>query len=256
MKRRLIRPALAGLLLFALAAGVRAQAPGAPGSGSAAEAPIPPAPQRWLTDEAGFLSSPDVAAELDARLEEYERASGHQLIVYIGRTTGGVPIDEWATRAFEKWRLGRRGLDDGLALFVMAADRRLRIEVGYGLESVVPDALAGRVIQNDMAPLLEKGDHDGAVRAAIDRLTATIAGESAAGGEGEQPAPRRPMTLGEKILAGIAVLFFLILFITNPSLALYLLFTILSGGRGGGGGRGGFSGGGGRSGGGGASGSW
>lgn len=253
-RRRLIRPALAGLLLLALAAGVQAQAPGLPGVGSTSETPVPPAPQRWLTDEAGFLS-PGVAAELDARLEEYERASGHQLIVYIGRTTGGAPIDEWAAKAFEKWRVGRRGLDDGLALFVMAADRRLRIEVGYGLESVVPDALAGRVIQNDMAPLLEKGDNDGAVRAAIDRLTETIAGESAAGGGEERPGPGRPMTLGEKILVGIAVLFFLILFITNPSLALYLLFTILSGGRGGGG-RGGFMGGGGRSGGGGASGSW
>jgi len=83
----------------------------------------------------------------------------------------------------------------------------------------------------------------------------TAAGSSAAK-EGE-PKKGRPLTLFEKVLVGIAVLFFLILLITNPSLALYLLFTILSGGRGGGsGGRGGFSGGGGRFGGGGASGSW
>jgi uncharacterized protein len=139
----------------------------------------------------------------------------------------------------------------------MAADRRLRIEVGYGLEETIPDALAGRVIAEELAPRLERGDADGAVRAAVERLIAISAGEAGAAGGGEgQPAPKRPMTLGEKILVGIAVLFFLILFITNPSLALYLLFTILSGGRGGGGGRGGFMGGGGRSGGGGASGSW
>ena len=255
-RRRLIRPALAGLLLLALAAGVRAQAPGAPGSGGVAETPIPPAPQRWLTDQAGFLS-PAAAAEIDARLEEYERSSGHQFLVYIGASSGAAPIEDWAVRAFAAWKVGRRGLDDGLVLFIMAADRRLRIEVGYGLEEKVPDALAGRVIAEELAPRLERGDRDGAVRAAVERLIAVISGEAgAAGGGEEQPPPKRPMTLGEKILVGIAVLFFLILFITNPSLALYLLFTILSGGRGGGGGRGGFMGGGGRSGGGGASGSW
>jgi len=246
--RRLLLPALAGLLLFALAAGMQAQ------TEAGIQVPIPAPPQRWLTDEAGFLS-PATAAELDARLEAYERSSGHQVIVYIGRTTGTVPLDEWAVRAFAAWKVGRRGLDDGLVLFIMAEDNRLRIETGYGLEGTIPDALAGRIIRDEMAPRLQGGDNDGAVRAAVDRLIAVISGEGAAAGGGEEPrAEGRPMTLSEKILLGIGILFFLILFITNPSLAIYLLFTILSGGRGGG--RGGFSGGGGRSGGGGASGSW
>jgi uncharacterized protein len=245
--RRYSLPALAGLLFCALAAGALAQA------GTGAEAPIPASPQRWLTDEAGFLSS-SAAAEFDARLEEYERSSGHQFLVYIGRSTGITPIEDWAVRAFAAWKVGRRGLDDGLVLFLMAEDRRVRIEVGYGLEGKMPDALAGRIINEEMVPRLQNGDNDGAVRAAIDRLTAVIAGEGAAGGGEERTGSGRPLTLFEKVLIGIGILFFIILFITNPSLALYLLFTILSGGRGGG--RGGFSGGGGRSGGGGASGSW
>ncbi len=245
-KRRLLLPALAGLFLFALATGVQAQ------SGTGSEIPVPAAPQRWLSDEAGFLS-PAAVAELDARLEAYERSSGHQLIVFIGKTTGDVPIEDWAVRAFASWKVGRQGLDDGLVLFIMAEDRRVRIEVGYGLEGIVPDALAGRIINDEMVPRLQQGDNDGAVRAALDRLTAVISGEGAASGGEEGPGAGRRLTLFEKILIGIAVLFFIILFITNPSLALYLLFTILSGGRGG---RGGFSGGGGRSGGGGASGSW
>ena len=241
-------PALAGLFLLALAAGAPAQ------SGAGSEVPIPAAPQRWLTDEAGFLS-PAAAAEFDARLEEYERTSGHQVIVYIGKTTGDVPLEDWAVRAFESWKVGRKGLDDGLVLFIMAADQRLRIEVGYGLEGAVPDALAGRIISDEIVPRLQQGDNDGAVRAALDRLTAMASGEeTAANGEKPAASPARPLTLFEKVLIGIGILFFLILLITNPSLALYLLFTILSGGRGGG--RGGFSGGGGRSGGGGASGSW
>jgi uncharacterized protein len=242
--RRYFLPALAGLLL-AVSAGAPAQ------RGS----PIPAPPQRWLSDTVGFLS-PGTATELDARLEEYERTSGRQVVVYIGNSTGGIPIEDWAVKAFESWKVGRKGLDDGLVLFIMAADKRIRIEVGYGLEGVVPDALAGRVISEEIMPRLQQGDNDGAVRAALDRLLAIVSGdESTTGGTREPDArPSRPLTLFQKVLIGIGVLFFLVLLITNPSLALYLLFTILSGGRGGG--SGGFSGGGGRSGGGGASGGW
>jgi uncharacterized protein len=137
----------------------------------------------------------------------------------------------------------------------MAADQRLRIEVGYGLEGVVPDALAARIINDEMVPRMQSGDNDGAVRAAIERLMTIVSGDSATASGAREPAakPSRPLTLFEKILIGIGVLGFLLLLITNPSLAIYLLFSILSGGRGGGGG---FSGGGGRSGGGGASGGW
>jgi uncharacterized protein len=264
--RRSFLPALAGLLLLALAAGAPAQAPaaGVPSerdgtalrAGEGVEAPIPAPPRRWLTDSAGLLS-PAAAAEIDARLEAYERATGRQVIVYIGSTTGNVPIEDWAVKAFAAWKVGRRGLDDGLVLFIMAADKRLRIEVGYGLEGVVPDALAGRVINDDIVPRLQAGDSDGAVRAGVERLLAIVSGDEPAAGGAEEPGarPARPLTLFEMVLIGIGVILFLILLVTNPSLAIYLLFSILSGGRGGGG-RGGFSGGGGRSGGGGASGSW
>lgn len=244
--RHLFRLALAGtLLILALAAA----AAGDTGT------PIPAPPQRWLTDAAGMLS-PQVAAQLDARLQEYERDSGHQIVVYISKTTGGIPIEDWAVKAFKSWRVGRKGLDDGLALFVMAEDHRVRIEVGYGLEGQVPDAIASRIINDDMVPRLQQGDNDGAVTAALDSLFAVLSGETASGGGQAQPRASPKLTWFQKILIGIGILGFLLLLITNPSLALYLLFTILSGGRGGGGGGGGFSGGGGRSGGGGASGSW
>ncbi len=249
MKPRKLFPAiLAGALLLVLAAGARAEV----------GTPVPPAPERWLTDTVHFLS-PATAAELDARLQAFERSSGHQVIVYIGQTTGEVPIEDWAVKAFEAWRIGRKGLDDGLALFVMAADKRVRIEVGYGLEGKVTDAMAGRIIRDDMMPQLQNGDNDGAMKAAVERVIAVITGDStadnAADGQDPEPKPAAKLTWMQKIIIGIAILGFLLLLITNPSLAIYLLFSILSGGRGGGGG-GGFSGGGGRSGGGGASGSW
>ena len=245
--RKFIPGILAGSLLFLVL-----------GTGARAEVgtPIPPAPQRWLTDTAGLLSA-QAAAEIDARLQAYEQSSKHQLLVYIGTTTGVVPIEDWAALAFKDWKVGRQGLDDGLVLFIMAEDRRVRIEVGYGLEGLVTDALAGRIINDVLVPGLQKGDPDNAVSQAVESLITVISGTSAAAGQETEPQAPAKLTWMQKIIIAIAILGFLLLLITNPSLAIYLLFSILSGGRGsGGGGGGGFSGGGGRSGGGGASGSW
>jgi len=230
----------------------------------AAETPIPPAPTQWVTDTANFMS-PGTARALNGRLEEYERSTGHQLIVYIGQTTGDAPIEDWAVRAFAKWKVGRKGIDDGLVLFIMSTDRKLRFEVGYGLEPVVPDAIASRIINEVIVPRIQTGDRDGAVSAGMDAAM-TVIGGGGLGGQPERDTRRneRPLTLGQLIVFGIIGLIVLSILATHPTLALYLLASILSGGRGRGGdwggggwgGGGGFSGGGGRSGGGGASGSW
>lgn len=229
----------------------------------AARAEVPAAPTRWVTDPSGFLSA-GARQELDAQLEAYERQSGHHVLVWIGRTTGGVPLEDFTVQAFAAWHVGRKGLDDGLVLFVFADDRKLRVEVGYGLEGQVPDAIASRIIRETIVPRVQAGDHDGALRAGVAALIAAIEGrasspEPAAGRPPDRPPPAagaRPLGLGQYLLIGLVVLGFLVLLVTNPSLALYLLVSVLSGGRGGGGGGGGYSGGGGRSGGGGASGSW
>jgi uncharacterized protein len=226
----------------------------------AAETPIPPLPTRWVTDTANFMS-PDALRALDARLEQYERSTGHQLIVWIGTTTGDAPIDDWAVRAFEKWKVGRKGIDDGLVLFIMSADRRLRFEVGYGLEGEVPDAIAARIINDVIVPRIQKNDRDGAVTAGMDAVMTVIGGGGIPAQTAERgaPAQRRGISL-LNVIIGLLVLAFVI---TNPRLAFLILASMSSGGghgrhRGGGGwgGGGGFSGGGGRSGGGGASGSW
>jgi uncharacterized protein len=226
-----------------------------------AGAEVPAAPTRWVTDSAGFLSE-GTRQELDGRLESYERQGGHQILVWIGRTTGGIPLEDLTVRAFAAWKVGRKGLDDGLVLFVFADDRKVRVEVGYGLEGQVPDAIASRIIRETIVPRVQAGDRDGAIRTGIAALITAIEGQAAAPEPAAGPASGRPppsggagsLGIGQIVLIGLGVLGFLILFATNPTLAIYLLFTILSGGRGTGGG--GYSGGGGRGGGGGASGSW
>ena len=222
----------------------------------AAETPIPPSPTEWVTDTANFLS-PEAVRSLDVRLAAYEQATGHQLIVYIAPTTGDDPIEDWAVRAFAKWKVGRKGLDDGLALFIMSQDHKMRIEVGYGLEAVVPDVIASRVINEVMAPRIQAGHNDDAVTAAIDSLTQVIGGQAGEPPPTRTPERSKPLSLFQWIFYGIVAILFLAFAITHPALAFYFLATIMSGGGGGGsGGGGGFGGGGGRSGGGGASGSW
>jgi uncharacterized protein len=247
--------AFLGILLFA----------GLAGTAFAQNADIPRSPDRWVTDKAGFLSAATVD-ELDSRLETFERTTGRQIIVYIDKTTGGTPLEDWASKAFQAWKVGRKGLDDGLAVFIMAEDRKVRVEVGYGLEGLVPDITAGRIINDIMVPAIRNGENDAAVGGAVNAFLRAIAGEGEAGAEAGSAEAQSPSqaksrySKGQKVLSVIAIVFFLILFITNPRLALWLLFSLLSGGggRGGRGGRGGgsFGGGGGRSGGGGASGSW
>jgi uncharacterized protein len=228
----------------------------------AAEAPVPPSPDRWATDNVGFLSA-GMRARLDARLEAFEHSTGEQVLLWIGDSTGDTSVEDWAVKTFAAWKVGRKGLDDGLVVFVFKKDKRIRIEVGYGLEDKVPDAVASRVIREVIAPRLQAGDPDGSLDAGIGALLGAIRPEIATKGGpapsagGRAPVAPRASPL-QLVFMGLLGVGFVILLVTHPSMALYLLFSILSGGRGGGssGGGGGFSGGGGRSGGGGATGGW
>lgn len=221
------------------------------------ETAIPAAPTAWVTDTSALLTPQTVSIE-NARLRDYERKTGHQILVYIAPTTGGVPIEDWSVSAFKQWKVGRKGLDDGLVLFIFSKDRTLRIEVGYGLEAKVPDVLASRIIRNTITPALSAGKPDQGVTEGLDKILqltgdGTASNTQPAGDEDTSTPPLSPL---EIVLIVLALIGFGILAIRSPWLALFLLVNIF-GGRGGGmSGEGGFSGGGGRSGGGGASGRW
>lgn len=153
----------------------------------AAETPIPTTPDTWVTDTAHFMS-PAVASDLNARLKAYQQQTGHQLLVWIGNTTGDASIEEWGVRAITKWNAEGKGIDDGLVLFVMAQDRKLRLQVGYRLEGV-PDAVASRVIR-DMTPQIRAGNQDGAIVAAMEALTTAIGEPSLPGGGNRAAEPK------------------------------------------------------------------
>jgi uncharacterized protein len=229
--------------------------------------PIPASPATWVTDNAGLLTSA-TRDSLDQQLAGYDRSTGHQVIVWIGTTTGDAPLEDWTIRAFTAWKVGRKGLDDGLALFIFTSDRKVRIEVGYGLEGTVTDAVASRIEREVIVPRLRAGDGDGAVTGGVQALLAAIGG--AHGAQAAPPAESETQSGVLWVFMWLFIVFiFIVLVVRSPAFAGWSAYTIGSGRRyggygpivsggysGGGFGGGGFSGGGGMGGGGGASASW
>ncbi len=100
----------------------------------AADSQVPPKPEHRVTDTAALISN-DTRESVELELRDYESATGHQVIVWIGDTTGDVPLETFTVDAANAWKVGRKGKDDGAILFIFAKDHKARIEVGYGLES-------------------------------------------------------------------------------------------------------------------------
>lgn len=139
----------------------------------AASFTIPPTPDHYVTDNAGALSQ-SARVSIENELRAYEKTTGHQIIVYIDRTTGDVPLETWTGDTAHAWKIGRRGHDDGAILFLFMRDHRIRIEVGYGLESKLSDADAHRIITDDITPKMKTGDPDGAVSSGVTDMLTTV----------------------------------------------------------------------------------
>jgi len=230
-------------------------------------AAVPPPPRQWVTDPGDFLS-PGAAVQINAELKRFQELTGNQVVVWIGTTTGNASLEDWATDTFRSWRIGQKGKDNGVALFIFSKDRKVRIESGYGVEGKLPDLLVSRIIREILVPGFRSAQRDqavaGAVAVMMKALDARAAAEVLSGTAptgANTPIQQRRRKLGivQIIIFIILGIGFLFLLVTHPTLALWLLFSFVSGGGGRGGGGfsgGGFSGGGGLSGGGGASGSW
>jgi uncharacterized protein len=139
----------------------------------AAGSQVPPKPDHHVTDTANLLSS-ETRDSVDHELRDYETATGHQVIVWIGQTTGDVPLETWTVDAANAWKVGRKGKDDGAILFIFAQDHKARIEVGYGLESSLTDADAHRIITDDIIPHMKSNDPDGAVSSGVAAMLTTV----------------------------------------------------------------------------------
>ncbi|HTP63473.1 MAG TPA: YgcG family protein [Burkholderiales bacterium] len=140
-----------------------------------AEVPVPPLKAR-VTDLTGTFSAAQ-RDELEARIAAYETKRGSQMAVLMLPTTKPEEIEQYSIRVAEAWKIGRKKVDDGLILVVAKDDRTLRIEVGYGLEGVIPDSMARRVIDERIVPRFRAGDFYGGVRDGVDQLIRLAEGE-------------------------------------------------------------------------------
>ena len=142
---------------------------------AAAEVAVPPLKAR-VTDLTGTLSASQIQS-LDSRLREFERAKGSQIAVLMLPSTQPETIEEYSIRVADAWKVGRVKVDDGVILVVAKNDRKLRIEVGYGLEGAIPDAVSKRVVSDVIAPHFRTGDFYGGIAAGTDALMRLIEGE-------------------------------------------------------------------------------
>ena len=163
MSGRWLASAAAALVLFAA------------GAIAADEVAVPPLKAR-VTDLTGTLSAPQIQT-LDARLRGFEQRKGSQIAVLILPTTQPETIEQYSIRVADAWKVGRAKVDDGVILVVAKNDRKLRIEVGYGLEGAIPDAIVKRVVSDVIAPHFRTGDFYGGIAAGTDALMQLIEGE-------------------------------------------------------------------------------
>jgi uncharacterized protein len=262
---RLLRRGLAALLLLAASAA------------AVAAFQVPPRPERYVTDTAGVLGGR--AEELNSRLEQYERETSNQILVWIApRLPENATLEEFTVAAARAWKVGQAGKNNGAVLFVFTEDRKMRIEVGYGLEGSLPDATAHRIQEEEILPRFRSGDYAGGVEAGVQAMIAATKGEYKGSGRtvAEGSSRRRRSSLAGCIVPLVFLVFFILLPLSRLGRRGWRTygsrgwwtggggFGGFGGGWGGGGGGfsgggfsgGGFSGGGGSFGGGGSSGSW
>jgi uncharacterized protein len=231
---------------------------------------IPPPPTAYFNDYAGVVSA-GTAAQLNQTLENFERQSSDQIVVAIfPKMQSDSSIDDYTVRVARSWQVGQKGKNNGAVLFVFVQDHKMFIEVGYGLEGVLPDALCKRIIDEEITPRFRAGDFDGGLTAGVQAMLAAVKGEYQGSGTtvAEQGQAVSVHDGAGNVISTIIFILLIILFV-------YFRFFFLpvggfsysgggwsggggfGGGSGGGfGGGGGFSGGGGSFGGGGAGGGW
>ncbi len=238
------------------------------GSAPAAEV-IPPQPARYFNDYAGVVSS-GTAQQLNQQLEEFEKATSSQVVVAVfPKMQSGSSIEDYTIRVARAWGAGQKDKKNGAVLFVFVQDRRMRIEVGYGLEGALPDAMCKRIIEEQIKPHFKNNDYNRGLSAGVTALLQAARGEYK--GSGQTVNQRGGKNSALPILVfGVALLIIMARLISSRrghgtlySRASRSNWSASSwgggwssGGSSGGGGGGGFSGGGGDFGGGGASGSW
>jgi uncharacterized protein len=161
---------------------------------------VPERPKGRVSDYAGLLTDEQIAS-LDAELKRYEDETTNQIVVAIFKNLEGESLEDFSIRLAERWKIGTRK-DNGVILLIFLDDRKLRIEVGYGLEGVLTDAISSSIIRNDIAPRFRQGDYYGGIEVGIHRIIEATRGEYKA----KPSASNRSVGQSDIIFWGIIIL--------------------------------------------------
>lgn len=137
---------------------------------------VPPRAKGYVNDYAQVLSTTDIN-HLNRRLQQYELLTSNQVVVAIFKSLEGESIEDFSIRLAEKWKVGQRGKDNGVILSIFIQDRQMRIEVGYGLEGALPDALAGQIITREISPAFKEGKMSEGITLGVNAIMQAIQGE-------------------------------------------------------------------------------
>ncbi len=136
-----------------------------------------PALRGRVNDYAKLLSA-GASQSLENQLGQFEKETGHQVAILTVPALDGEDIEGFSIRVAESWKVGQKGFDNGVILVVAPKERQLRFEVGYGLEGILPDAVASRIIREIIVPLFRENDYQGGITSGIDAVLKTIRGEA------------------------------------------------------------------------------
>ena len=159
-------------------------------------------PTARVNDYAGLLTPAD-RERLEARLAERERATGAQMVIAIFPSLDGESLEDFSIRLAERWRVGQKALDNGVILLVFAKDRKVRLEVGYGLEGAIPDAVAGQIIRDSIGPAFREGRYASGLEAAVNAVFARIDATPAAARARPRRSPLGPAQLALLFVVGV-----------------------------------------------------
>jgi uncharacterized protein len=133
---------------------------------------IPPSPAHYFNDYAHVVPEATVG-QLNGKLEDFERSTGNQIVVAIyPKMQSDSSIDDYAVRVFRSWKVGQKDKNNGAVLFVFVQDRQMFLEVGYGLEGVLPDALCKQITEFEIKPHFKTGDYAGGLTAGVNAILA------------------------------------------------------------------------------------
>lgn len=194
-----------------------------------------------VVDNAEILGT-ETKRKLAAQLKAHEAETGNQIAVLTVPTLEGESVESYAEQVFNAWQLGQKGKDNGVLVLVAPAERRMRIEVGYGLEGTLTDVAASRIIRNVMTPRFKEGDYEAGIAAGVLAVIGQLAGtetlpadppDSSSGG-GQEPdslfdGPDLPLT--ERILFGAFIFgiigLFTVIGILTPGVGWFLYFFLI-----------------------------